>query len=181
MQVKVKIHESAVKKVRLGQKAEIRVDAFPGGILKGTVDKVATLADFRGFWDQRGVKEYETIIKIDEVPPDSGLKPGMTAEVRILSDHLPDVMFVPVQAVAEDEGAHFSYVLIGKTIERRAVSIGANNEKFVEIQQGLKEGELVLLDARARMDAETNGRKETGVTPNRHESATPSRPPVPPT
>src|SRR5439155_1661571 len=50
MQVKVKIHESMVKKIRVGQKAEIQLDALPDRVLHGTVLEVATLADNRGFW-----------------------------------------------------------------------------------------------------------------------------------
>ena len=50
MQVKVKMHESKVKKIRAGQKATIRVEAFAGLVLKGTVEKVATLADSEGGW-----------------------------------------------------------------------------------------------------------------------------------
>jgi HlyD family secretion protein len=66
MQVKVKIHESSVKRVKAGQKAEIRADAYSDAVLHGTVETVATLAENRGFWDQRGVKEYESIIKMDQ-------------------------------------------------------------------------------------------------------------------
>ena len=98
MQVKVKIHESMVKKVKPEQKAEIRVDAFATTLLHGTVEKVAMLADSRGYWDEGGVKEYVTIVKLDDLP-DLGLKPGMTGEVKVMVDVLEDVLIVPVQAV----------------------------------------------------------------------------------
>lgn len=155
MQVKVKIHESNVKKVKPGQKAEIRVDAYSKSVLRGTVEKVATIAESRGYWDEGGTKEYVTIVKIDELPEDAGLKPGMTAEVKVLVDDLPDVLIVPVQAVAEDKDTHYGYVFTPRGYERRAVTIGANNESFVEIKKGLQESERVALDARARLTAET--------------------------
>jgi RND family efflux transporter MFP subunit len=162
MQVKVKIHEAMVKKIKAGQKAELRVDAYPDAVLHGTVQSVATLADSRGPWDERGVKEYVTMVTIDDLPTDAGLKPGMTAEVKILAKELPDVLLVPVQSVAQQEGQHVCYVVTTGGIERREVTVGENNEKFVEIKSGLAEGEKVTLDARIRAAAETKA-KETQV------------------
>jgi RND family efflux transporter MFP subunit len=164
MQVKVKIHESSVKKVKAGQEAEIRVDAYPDAVLLGTVERVATLADNRGFWDQRGVKEYESIVKIRDVPADAGLKPGMTAEIKIHVNHLSDVLLVPIQSVAEKDGQRYSFVVSGTSIERRAVEVGENNDQFVQIQHGLEEGDRVTLDARARLDADS---KSNGDIPKR--------------
>jgi RND family efflux transporter MFP subunit len=162
MQVKVKIHESMVKKVKADQKAEIRVDPYPDRILHGTVKSVATLADSMGPWDERGVKEYVTIVKIDDLPLDAELKPGMTAEVRIQAKEIPDVLLVPVQAVAQNEGQHIAYVIGHKgVVDRREVEVGENNEKFVQIVSGLSEGEKVALDARARSAAEAKARENT--------------------
>ncbi len=165
MQAKVKIHESSVKKVKIGQETEIRVDAYPDAVLHGTVESVATLAENRGYWDQRGVKEYESIVKIRDIPDAAGLRPGMTAEIKILVNHLSDVLLVPMQAVAEKDGEHICFVVQGKSTERRRVSVGENNEKFVEIRGGLDEGEHVALDARARVEGETKYNNENGNRP----------------
>jgi len=162
MQIKVKIHESKVKKIRAGQKATIRVEAFPGLVLKASVDKVATLADSDGGWRGGSSKEFETILKIDDLPTGIGLKPGYTAEVSIEVNHLPGVLAIPVQAVAEAKGKHYAYVYSDDGVERREVTVGENNEKFVELREGLKEGEAICLDARARATAEEKaGAKDT--------------------
>ena len=155
MQVKVKIHESMVKKVHKGQKADISIESLPGTILHGTVEKVGILADTMGYWDQGGVKEYVTIVKMDDLPEDAGINPGMTAQVKILANELPDVLMVPVQAVAEKEGKHFAYINGLVSAERVEVEVGETNEKFVEIKSGLHEGQKILLDARSRLTAET--------------------------
>src|SRR5262249_58555396 len=102
----------------------------------------------------RFVKEYETIVTIDEVPAEAGLKPGFTGDVKILVSEMPDVLMVPVQAVGPLEGKHYAYVAGSKGTERREVTVSANNDKFVAIQGGLEEGEKVTLDARARLRAE---------------------------
>ena len=166
LQVRVRIHESAVKKLQEGQAAEIRIDAFPNRVLTGIVEKVATLADSRGFWDQRGVKEYETMVRLTDVPEDGGLKPGMTAEVKILVNRLSDVLVVPVQAVAEHAGSHVLFVIAGDTLERRTVIVGENNDQFIQITSGLSIGDRVALDARARVEAETDKKMTKDEIPN---------------
>jgi HlyD family secretion protein len=155
MQVKVKIHESKVKKIKPGQKATIRVEAIPGLVLHGTVEKVATMADSEGSWRGGGAKEFETILSIDKLPKGIGLKPGFSAEVSIEVNHLPNVLSVPVQAVAQQGGKHYAYVVSASGVERRPVEVGENNEKYVEVREGLAEGEAVCLDARARAHADT--------------------------
>jgi HlyD family secretion protein len=162
MQVKVKIHESMIKKVHKGQKAEVSIESLANMTLHGTVDKVGILADTMGFWDERGVKEYVVIVKLDDLPENAGINPGMTAQVKILANEIPDVLLVPVQAVAEKEGKHYAYVSRFGGADRKEVEVGETNEKFVEIKSGLEEGEKVLLDARSRLTAETKASDKQG-------------------
>ena len=161
MQVTAKIHEAMVKKIKPGQLADIKVDAFPNMTFEGVVEKIATLADSRGAWDERAVKEYVTVIKINNLPADAGLKPGMTAEVTIKVKTIPNVLMVPVQAVSQHKAKHFAYVLKGSTIEKREVTLGETNDKYVVVDSGLEENELVVLDARARLADEA--KKEEGA------------------
>ena len=107
------------------------------------------------------MKEYETIIKITDLPPNAGLRPGMTAVVKVHVNHLRDVLVVPIQAVAEKDRQHSAFVVTSQSVEPRFVSIGENNEKFVEIKQGLAEGERVTLDALERVSA-TTGKSKAG-------------------
>jgi RND family efflux transporter MFP subunit len=161
MQVKVKIHESMVKRVKPGQRADISIEAMANLTLHGTVENVGILAE-NTFWEERGVKQYTIKIKIDDLPDDSGLNPGMTAQVKIHCGEVPDVLLVPVQAVAENEGLHYAYVKAGFGVERREVEVGETNEKFVEVKSGLEEGEKVALDARSRLTAETKANEKKG-------------------
>jgi len=165
MQIKVKVHESKVKKIRAGQKATIRVEAFAGLVLNGSVEKVATLADSDGGWRGGSSKEFETIIKIDNLPAGAGLKPGFTAEVSIEVNKLAGVLAMPVQAVAETKGKHYAYVFNSTGVEKREVEVGENNEKFVEVRKGLQEGEAVCLDARTRAttEAQSNEAKNQSI------------------
>ena len=153
MQVNVKIHESVVKKVQNGQAVAMQVEALPNHVLHGKVKTVATLSQ-NDDWRGNGVKEYKTEVSIDDLPVDAGLRPGMTAEVKILIKTVPDALTVPVQAVTELDGKHICYVLNSSGLERREVKIGENNQQLIQIVDGLEEGERVALDARVRAAAE---------------------------
>ena len=154
MQVKVNIHESLVKKVKVGQRAEVRVDAYPNAVLQGLVKSVSQLADSNNSFISGGSKEYTTYVTIEKMP-EEGLKPGMTAEVRINVSVLNNVLVVPLQAVVEHKGEHFAFVE-GKAgaVSRKTVAIGESNEKEVQVLSGLAEGDRVVLDARTRAEAE---------------------------
>ncbi len=143
MSVKVKIHETYIKKVQKGQKARITVDAFADKVLTGEVTKVGVLPDSQNMWANPDMKVYLTTVNIDGT--NDWLKPGMSAKVEILANHLTNVVYVPVQAVALDAGKQVCYVAGGLKPARREVQIGEANDEFVEIKSGLKEGEVVLL------------------------------------
>ena len=140
MQVKVNIHESLIKKIKVGQKAEIRIESFPNIVFEGTVKSVSQLADSTRPWLTGGVKQYPTIVKLDDLKSQE-LKPGMTAEAKVLVGELDDVLVVPVQAVAEHKGEFFAFVEKTGQVKRQKVKIGENNETHVQILDGLAEGE----------------------------------------
>ena len=154
MQVKLSIHESMVKKVKEGQIAEIRIDAFPQIVLTGKVKSVSQLADSNRSFMSGGAKEYTSIVTIEKMP-DEELRPGMTAEVRVMVKTLSDVLVIPLGAVAERRGKHYSFVEEKDgTTERREIKVGDSNEKVIQVLEGLTEGERVVLDARIRADKE---------------------------
>jgi len=153
MQVKVNTHESLVKKIKVGQAAEIRIDAFADTVFTGNVKSVANLADSSRPWTSAGVKEYPTIVTIDDLE-NLALKPGMTAEARIFVGELSNVLVVPLQAVSQRKGEFSAFVDEANGIQPRKVKIGESNEQLVQIVEGLAEGEIVALDARSRSAAE---------------------------
>lgn len=143
MAVKVNIHESAVQRVAVGQKASISIDAFPDESLTGIVTKVAVVADSTNSFMNPDLKVYPTTIKIDGVH--EWLRPGMSAEVEILVNSLEDVVYVPLQAVSYINNQRVVYVSSGGRVQAREVETGTFSESFIEIRSGLREGEEVLL------------------------------------
>jgi len=146
MQVKAEISEARIDRISAGMPAIIRVDALPNVELAGTVTKVDEYP-VPGSWWGSAAKEYGTYIQIND-PPAGKLRPGMTAEVRILVEHRDDALQVPVQAILEDTGRHFCFVRTATGLEPRKVQIGSSNEKFVVINEGLEKGEPVVMNPR---------------------------------
>ena len=104
MQVKADINESRITLVKVGMPVSIRLDAFGDESLSGDVTKVNEYPE-PDSWFSSQVKQYATIIKIHDPP--SQIRPGLTAEVKILIDQLEDVLRIPVQAVHEHGGRFY--------------------------------------------------------------------------
>jgi multidrug efflux pump subunit AcrA (membrane-fusion protein) len=145
MQAKVSVHESKVAQIRPGMPAKLRIQNHK---FEGSVLSVANQPAQEG-WFSEGVKKFETIVRIDGKSKD--LRPGLTAEVEILVNHLKDILSVPVAAVCEHEGKFLCYVKKGDTLERRSVVPGISNDKFVEIKSGLAAGDEVSLTPLSRL------------------------------
>lgn len=141
MQVQTSIHESALDRIQKGLRVDVTVDAFPDKTYKGTVQSVAVLPE-RSYYSD--TKTYKTVITVDEEVYQ--LKPGMTAVCEISVDYLPDVNAVPIQAVVQRSGTNWLYVKDGSQVVKREVSVGANNDQYVVINDGVQLGDLVVLN-----------------------------------
>ena len=140
MQVKVGIHESIIDRMRPGLVARV---TLPDRQLKAEVSTVATVTRPAGWWTGNVVK-YDTIIKL---PSDEGLKPGMSAEVEIILAEHKDVLTVPVAAVLEMKDGHYCWVKqIDGEVARRPLKLGDSNDVFIVVEDGLREGEQVVLN-----------------------------------
>jgi multidrug efflux pump subunit AcrA (membrane-fusion protein) len=174
--VTVKVPESYVFRVKVGQPATLRVDAFPDRLLHGKVTSVATVPAQQD-WLAADLKVYPTKVTINLADLEGlNLKPAMSAEVRLVIDERQRVVQVPVSAVVWPQRARFVFVKTPAGLEERPVTTGINNNLVVEIRDGLKEGEFVLRQPEAvlrRLDL----RSDQGKVPPREEGkGGPSRP-----
>src|SRR5262249_33951375 len=92
MRGNTKVHEAWVDRLSPGQRARIKVDAFPDQVISGEVKAVAPLPDISRF-STSDVKVYTTLVALDKEL--ASLRPGMTAEVEILVTELDNVLSVP--------------------------------------------------------------------------------------
>ena len=163
MQVNAKISESQIHKIAQNMKVKIRVDAFADSMLNGTVYDVSPLPDAGNFFNQ-SIKVYTTHIRIDD-PPLSGLRPGMSAQVEILVAEADNVLSVPRGAVLLFDGEdHVAVKKPGGGFEWRAVELGIANEKEVEVKEGIRSGDAVILNPIALMSEDEKRAKFSSPT-----------------
>jgi RND family efflux transporter MFP subunit len=143
MQINMAVHESVLDQVNPGLPAVVRVDAFADRTYQGTVKTVAVLPD-QGGWLASDTKVYKTIVTINEEV--TQLKPGMTAVVEIDIEQLANVLSVPIQAIVQRADKNWCYVRVNNQLEKREIALGKTNDKFVEIEQGLRDEDVVVLN-----------------------------------
>lgn len=162
MQVLLQIHEAEIDLVKLDQEALVTVEAVKGKVLKGKVTEIASVANSN--WMDEANKTFRVEVTLDA--GELSLRAGISAKVEILVEVLEDVLQVPIHAVVVEDGRHFCFAAVGNSYEMRAVKIGRNNTHSVEVQEGLAQGERVLLyDPRVAGiggEAQGPGSKATG-------------------
>jgi multidrug efflux pump subunit AcrA (membrane-fusion protein) len=158
------VPEAQIGKLAVGQRASLRVDAFPGKTFTGKVTTVSSLPEPSP--RSQVQKNYITTVAIDGRNEGGGIRPGMNATVTIEVGTIADVLNVPLPALERQGDAHFVWKVRAEGPEHVAVEIGANNLTHVEILAGLVEGERIHLV------------RPPGVQLPRDERAQPPNPPL---
>ena len=141
MRVNVPINEVDVAKVDTAQKAIIKLDAFPDTIFNGHISEIATLARTKD--RESKIKVFDVGIIVDEI--DKRLMPGMTVKCEIIVGKILDTLFIPLDALFHKEGKNIVYIKNNDAFEIREVKVGPENDNFVVITEGLKEGDVIAL------------------------------------
>lgn len=143
--VKADLNQIDVAKVKLGQKVTVTLDALPGKTYEAEITKIAP-ASITPKDKQVDVFPVEATL----TKADTAIKPGMTADVRIHIEKKPNVISLPIEAVVKENGKQFVSKVIplekGKQkTDKVEVAVGARNDREIEIQSGIKEGDKVLI------------------------------------
>lgn len=105
MKVTVQVGEKDIAKIAVGQSANVTYPAFPDIVSQGTVTAIASVANSDSGSGSGGSVTFNVDILIEA--PDSRLKPGMTAEVSVVTEKLDDVVMVPTMALMTEDGEHY--------------------------------------------------------------------------
>ena len=162
------IDELDISKVKVGQRVRITVDALPGQEFSGYIDKININGTTTG-----GATSYPVTVMVEN--PDPSLLPGMNVSADIMVEEVQDaltiqlgavdtgntVQVIPASAISEKDGS-----IDTAQAETRTVELGVSDSSYVEVKDGLKEGDLVLvksdLDQVLAGDAGTAAVMESG-------------------
>lgn len=135
---KTYVNEIDISKLKVGQKADITIDAFPERKYTGQVTEVANIGEQMR---NSNAKVFEVKIQVNEF--DSILRPAMTTKNVITTGVVPKSLFLPIESVHTADSITFVY-LADKNI-RKQVKTGQTNENQIIILQGLKKDDEVYL------------------------------------
>jgi len=147
VEMPVGIEEARIGQIQTGQRAALRVEAYPGQDFPAEVSSIAPVAD------KSSHTFRVTVTPIDE---DRQLRSGMFANLSVLVDEKQNTLLVPVDAVTEVDGQSVVYVVKDNIAELRPVEVGLSNDGQVEILSGVEEGELVVVAGQGNL---TDGAK----------------------
>lgn len=129
MKVTVQVGEKDIAKIAVGQSANVTYPAFPDIVSQGTVTAIASVANSDSN-SGGGSVTFNVDILIEA--PDCRLKPGMTAEVSVVTEKLDDVVMVPTMALMTEDGEHYYVNLAtdseGKKTRRVKVTVVTQND-----------------------------------------------------
>ena len=131
------VNEEDIPRVKVGQNALLRTDAFAGQVLPGAVKQITPAGDPIS-------KTFRVRIGL---PDDTPLRVGMSVEANIVSREKPDAVLVPANALIHNG----LFAIEDGRARLRKVEIGIRGTGFVEITQGISEGELVASPATANI------------------------------
>ncbi len=145
MVAEASVHESVLKQVEVGQRCEIRVDAIPGRVFNGTLSFLALLPDQNSWWANPDLRVYRCEVQIQDASPE--MRPGMSSSVTILVDYVDDALLIPLQSVFPTPDGPVVFVAPedGGPPVKRSVVVGRDNDRRIEVLEGLALGETVLL------------------------------------
>lgn len=132
------IDEADVGSVALGQEVRITMDAYLGKIFSGKVIKISPVVTGA----RLETRTFESRVSVPS--EDIVLKPGMSADIEIITGKASNTLVLPSQVVVEKGLEHFVYAADSGRAKLRKVEIGLFNWNFTEIKKGLKEGDVVI-------------------------------------
>jgi HlyD family secretion protein len=167
MEVKIEVGEHEVVHLVIGQKSDIKIDAFDGQTFEGTVVEIAQKALIRNPGTEQETTSFPVTVALTARP--DRVLPGMSAEVKVTADQRDSTLIVPVQAVtvrpersladtaaniegnkisAPKKGETFAKVVFvvdaEKKVHARRVKTGISSDTDIEIIEGLSEGDEII-------------------------------------
>lgn len=143
MKVVIKVNESQVPRLKLGQRAKIEIGNV-GGSTTGSLSKISVMADSGQRWFNPDTKEYPVDITLDSTPPN--LKPGMSADVNVLVGRAEGATAAKLTTIYTEGDSSYVFRRAGDEdrVQPVKVKLGQINETHAEVTEGLKEGDQLL-------------------------------------
>jgi membrane fusion protein, multidrug efflux system len=137
--VRVGIPERDVVHMQQGQTADINIDAFPGSLFSGTVQRIYPSAD-----TESRLVTVEITLRAEQ--QDQIIRPGYLARARLDADRRQGVLAIPSESLLASSGdERFVYIInADNRLERRDVETGIERRNWTQVLNGLDEGDVIV-------------------------------------
>lgn len=135
----IEVVEKDVPLVKVGQRADVRAEAYPNEVFEGTVTRIVQALN-------RATRTMT--VEVDLPNKDHRLKGGMFARVEILVGKHPQAIQIPLDAVSRLEESQYVYVVKDGKAHQVPVELGARAENRVEVVKGLTGDEQVIVSGK---------------------------------
>jgi HlyD family secretion protein len=143
LELKAEVDEIDIPQVKVGQHANIEVDAFTDKLFDGTVTSISPVPKM-----EAGLVVYEVTISL-AIPADAGVMVGMSTTADIVVAESDDTLLVPERAIGHDQnGNPVVQDSVNGQIEERAVVVGISDGLNTEILSGVSQGDMVVVERR---------------------------------
>jgi HlyD family secretion protein len=141
--VAVSLHETMVAQARPGMRARVRLEGLAGDF-QGELTAIDPLpVDDHSKYSSGEVKNFVGWIQLDGAVRNP--RPGMSAEVQITTTTLRGALLIPAEALRREQGRDVCYVLGPNGCQRRTVTLGQATHEWLQVIEGIREGEEVVL------------------------------------
>jgi len=139
MQVTARVNQLDFPYLRLGQRAEVHLDAYSDLVLSGSIERLAAIASTSTL--SQAVHNFNATFAIQGSDP--RLLPDLSAAADVELTRLPDVLLAPRDALVQENGKTYAWVKRGASFEKRPVTTGQSNDVEAVVLSGLVAGDLV--------------------------------------
>lgn len=139
IRVLIEVVEKDIPSIQIGQKAELRAEAYPDHVFEGRVTRIVQALN----------RETRTMtVEIDLPNKDRRLKGGMFARVEVMVGTHRQAVQIPIDAVSRLEDTQYVFVVRDGKAQRVPVEMGARHDNRVEITKGLTGDETVIVSGK---------------------------------
>lgn len=136
LEIKTSVPERFISKIKLNQKAILTFDAYPGETFTAKVTKISPVLD-------TSTRTMSVTLILD--PPDSKIKIGMYARIKLITDHKSNAIIIPTTALVTRSQEQCVFVVNpDDTVTLKKVIVGIKVDDMVEILSGLEGNEKVV-------------------------------------
>jgi HlyD family secretion protein len=143
LRISARVEETERGRLALEQIVTVRMDAIADREFSGKIEKISTIAtsDFSGGWPFP--RNFDLGIALDQA--DARLRPGMTAQLTVVVDKVPNALTIPVQASFQKSGQTVAYVWEGTKFHERVIEVGRRSGDRILVARGLQPDDRVAL------------------------------------